>query len=229
MPGSRLHSVQPRALALHGTSRIPAVHDIPQGKALNLSGNVAALGPSSMPVRQPLVADVNPDAAIRDLYITHYLALVRLATFLVRDSGTAEEVVQDAFVSIHGSWAKIRDSSKAAPYLRQAVVNRSRSVLRRRAVEEKHGPDPLPDAPAAEQAAFELLDRSAVVAALRTLSPRQREVLVLRYYADLSESDTARTMGISQGAVKSHTARALTALRAELAGRGERRVQHSRA
>jgi RNA polymerase sigma-70 factor (sigma-E family) len=190
---------------------------------LNVSGSVAALGPSTMPVSQPLVADAGPDAAIRDLYITHYLALVRLATFLVRDPSTAEEIVQDAFVSIHGSWSKIRDSSKAAPYLRQSVVNKSRSVLRRRAVEEKHSASPLPDAPAAETAAFELLDRSAVVAALRTLSPRQREVLVLRYYADLSESDTARTMGISQGAVKSHTARAITALRAELAGPGERR------
>jgi RNA polymerase sigma-70 factor (sigma-E family) len=199
------------------------VHDIPQGKALNLSGNVAALGPSTMPVSQSVATDVSPDTAIRDLYITHYLQLVRLATFLVRDPATAEEVVQDAFVSIHGSWSKIRDSSKAAPYLRQAVVNKSRSLLRRRAVEEKHGASPLPDAPAAEQAAFELLDRSAVVAALRTLSPRQREVLVLRYYADLSEADTAKSMGISQGAVKSHTARALTALRTELADPGARR------
>jgi RNA polymerase sigma-70 factor (sigma-E family) len=146
----------------------------------------------------------------------HYQPLVRLAGLLVRDPATAEEVVQDAFVAVHGAWRRLRDPDKALSYLRQSVVNRSRSVLRHRVVADKYLPDPPPEAPAAEQAALALLERSAVVAALRGLPPRQREVLVLRYYADLSEADTAEAMGISRGAVKSHTARGISALRAVL-------------
>ena len=70
--------------------------------------------------------------------------------------------------------------------------------------------------PSAEHDAIALAERSAVVAALRTLPPRQREALVLRYYGDLSEAQIASTMGISTGAVKSHTARAMSALRSLL-------------
>jgi RNA polymerase sigma factor (sigma-70 family) len=73
--------------------------------------------------------------------------------------------------------------------------------------------------PSAEEGAVELLERSAVVAALRTLPPRQREVLVLRYYGDLSQNQIAETMGISSGAVKSHTARAMASLRVLLENR----------
>jgi len=67
--------------------------------------------------------------------------------------------------------------------------------------------------PSAEEVAFERLERSAVIAALRGLAPRQREALVLRYYADLSGPQIAAVMGISRGAVKCHTSRALSALR----------------
>jgi RNA polymerase sigma factor (sigma-70 family) len=70
--------------------------------------------------------------------------------------------------------------------------------------------------PSAEQGAISLLERSAVVAALRKLPVRQREALVLRYYADLSEAEIASVMGISRGAVKSHTARGMSAMRAVL-------------
>ena len=73
-----------------------------------------------------------------------------------------------------------------------------------------------PDMPSAEHGAFALLERSAVVAALRNLPDRQREAIVLRYYADLSEAEIASAMGISRGAVKSHTARGMAALRAAL-------------
>jgi len=95
-------------------------------------------------------------------------------------------------------------------------VNRSRSVLRHRMVVDKNAPKPAPDMPSAEQGALSLLERSAVIAALRTLPPRQREALVLKFYADLSEAQIANTMGISRGAVKSHTARGVAALRVVL-------------
>ena len=156
------------------------------------------------------------DRAVTELYSQHYRTLVRLAAMLVRDTPTAEEVVQDAFVAMHGGWQRLRDAEKALAYLRQAVVNKSRSVLRHRTVVEKNLQKAPPDMPSAEHGAMVLLERHAVVAALRGLPDRQREAIVLRYYGDLSEADIAAAMGISRGAVKSHTSRGMAALRAAL-------------
>jgi RNA polymerase sigma-70 factor (sigma-E family) len=161
-------------------------------------------------------AEWDADRAVTALYGTHYRPLVRLAALLVRDVSTAEEVVQDSFVAMHSSWRRLRDTDKALSYLRQAVVNKSRSVLRHRVVVDRNAPKPPPLAPSAEQGAMTELDRSAVVSALRRLPPRQREALVLRYYCDLSEAQIASTMGISRGAVKSHTARGMSSLRTVL-------------
>jgi RNA polymerase sigma-70 factor (sigma-E family) len=156
------------------------------------------------------------DLAVTAIYSEHYRSLVRLAAFLVRDNATAEEVVQDSFVAMHGAWRRLRDTDKALSYLRQSVVNRSRSVLRHRIVVDKNTPKPPPDMPSAEHGAIIQLERSAVVTALRALPERQREALVLRYYGDMSEAQIASVMGISRGAVKSHTARAMSALRTVL-------------
>ena len=158
----------------------------------------------------------SPDRAVVELYSQHYRALVRLAALLVRDTATAEEVVQDAFVAMHGGWQRLRDTEKALAYLRQAVVNRARSVLRHRMVVDKNMQAAAPDMPSAEHGALVLLERSEVVTALRGLPGRQREAIVLRYYGDLSEAEIATAMGISRGAVKSHTARGMAALRAAL-------------
>ncbi|HEY0938448.1 MAG TPA: SigE family RNA polymerase sigma factor [Trebonia sp.] len=153
---------------------------------------------------------------VTEIYLGHYNSLVRLALLLVRDLQTAEEVVQDAFEAMHLAWRRLRDSEKALAYLRQTVVNKSRSVLRHRKVVDLHQPKAAPDEPSAEHAALALLDRSAVISALSRLPVRQREAIVLRYYADLSEADIAQAMGISRGAVKSHTARAMAALKSTL-------------
>jgi RNA polymerase sigma-70 factor (sigma-E family) len=161
-------------------------------------------------------SDWDADRAVTVLYSTHYRSLVRLAALLLRDVATAEEVVQDSFVAMHDGWRRLRDNEKALSYLRQSVVNRSRSVLRHRVVVDRNAPKPPPDMPSAEQGAITLLERSAVVTALRTLPTRQREALVLRFYGDLSEAQIAAAMGISKGAVKSHTARAMASLRSVL-------------
>ena len=128
------------------------------------------------------------DWAVTEMYAVHYWALVRLAVLLVRDVPTAEDVVQDSFVAMHDGWQRLRDPQSAPAYLRSAVLNRCRSVLRHRAVADKHLQKPPPDMPSAEHGALVLLERSAVVAALRDLPDRQREAIVLRYYADLSEA-----------------------------------------
>jgi RNA polymerase sigma-70 factor (sigma-E family) len=158
------------------------------------------------------------DAAVTHLFTAHYRALVRLATLLLREPGPAEEVVQDAYVALHTHWRRLRDADKALAYLRQSVVNRSRSALRRRVVADRYAATArrTNDAPSAETGALGLLEHATVIEALRALPARQREALVLRYYADLSEAEIAEVMGVSRGAVKSHTARGIAALRQSL-------------
>jgi RNA polymerase sigma-70 factor (sigma-E family) len=155
------------------------------------------------------------DRAITVLYSAHYRQLVRIAGLLLRDFSAAEEVVQDAFVGLHRNWRRLRNADRAAAYLRQSTVNGARSVGRRGATATRHAstlravtdePDP----------AGAIVERSAVLAALAHLPERQREVLVLRYYGDLSEADIASSLGISRGAVKTHASRGLAALRPTL-------------
>ena len=131
------------------------------------NGQAEVLPPDAFPVSGTARAEWSADLAVIELYSEHYRALVRLAALLVRDTPTAEEVVQDSFVAMHGGWQRLRDTEKALAYLRQAVVNRSRSVLRHRTVVDKNLQKAPPDMPSAEHGALVLLERSAVVAALR--------------------------------------------------------------
>jgi RNA polymerase sigma-70 factor (sigma-E family) len=156
------------------------------------------------------------DQMVAALYRAQYQSLVRMAAMLVGDTATAEEVVQDCFVGMHGAFLRLRDMDKALNYLRRSVVNRARSAMRRRLVADRYVPQPLPDMPSAEHSALALLERSAVFSALRTLPLRQREAMVLRFYLDLSEEQVAYAMRISRGAVKAHTARGKVALRSLL-------------
>lgn len=155
------------------------------------------------------------DEAIEQLYAAHWRQLVRLSVLLVRDQGAAEEIVQDAFVAVHGRWSKLRDPDRALAYLRQSVVNRSRSALRHRGVVERYAArERVPaDAPGADESVLATARRGAVLDAMRELPQRQREVLALRYYLDLSEAQIAEALGISRGAVKSHASRGSAALR----------------
>lgn len=159
------------------------------------------------------------DAALESLYVAHWDQLVRLSVLLVRDLGQAEEVVQDAFVELHKRWARLDDPDRAPAYLRQTVVNRSRSALRHRGVVQRHlaRQHRIDDAAPADEPVLADSRRRAVLDALQRLPRRQREVLALRYYLDLSESEIAETLGISRGAVKSHASRGSAALRPLLA------------
>jgi RNA polymerase sigma-70 factor (sigma-E family) len=168
-------------------------------------------------LRDHATAEPEPDAdqAVLELYTQHYQSLIRLAAMLVRDTATAEEIVQDAFVAFHAGWSRLGDTEQALAHLRQTVVNKSRSVLRHRAIADKN-PSGAPYGPGAAGAVGDLLTRDATVAALRRLPAQQREAILLRFYADMPEDEIATTMGISRGAVKSHTARGMAALRAAL-------------
>ena len=153
------------------------------------------------------------DEAVRVLYGTHWHHLVRLATLLTRDASVAEELVQDAFVSLHRRWHSLAEPAAAHGYLRTTVVNNARSALRHRGVEERYRQPGPPEPSGPEERAVQSTEDARVLAALRSLSRRQQEVLVLRYYADLSEQDIAHTLGLTKGAVKSHAHRGLAALR----------------
>jgi RNA polymerase sigma-70 factor (sigma-E family) len=172
-------------------------------------------GQDSAPA-EPAHGMAEADLAIRAMYDTEYRSLVRMSAVLLGDVASAEEIVQDSFIAVHAAWRGLRDIDKGVHYLRRTVMNRSRSLLRHRVVVDKHMPASEPDMPSAEQVAIAALQRAAVVAALRTLPARQREALVLRFYLDLSEEQVAAAMQISQGAVKSHTARGKAALRSLL-------------
>jgi RNA polymerase sigma-70 factor (sigma-E family) len=158
------------------------------------------------------------DEAVTRLFAAHYRQLVRLAVLLVADRAVAEELVQDAFVRLHQHWGRLRDPDKALAYLRTSVVNAARSAQRRRGVADRYLASLPPPhcAPSAELGALGALEHAEVMAALRELPTRQREALVLRYYLDLSEAEIADVMGISRGAVKSHAARGIAALRTSL-------------
>jgi RNA polymerase sigma-70 factor (sigma-E family) len=166
------------------------------------------------------------DQALTDLYAAHWYSLVRLSWLLVGDQHLAEETVQDAFVAMHSRWSQLRNQDLALAYLRRCVVNRSRSVLRHRKVQDRylnsetskltaHG---ITDEPSAEERALEHATGTQLVAALGRLPRRQREVLTLRYYLDLSEAQIADALSISAGSVKAHAHRGLTALRSDVEG-----------
>lgn len=155
---------------------------------------------------------------LEDLYRTHRMRLVRLALLLVDEPATAEDVVQEAFTGLHRHWGNLRDAAAAIGYLRTAVVNGSRSVLRRRKTARDYTPPHVANARSAESLAMLTAEHQSVVHALSQLPPRQREVLVLRYYGNLTEAEIAEAAGISKGTVKSTASRALEALQKIMAG-----------
>jgi RNA polymerase sigma-70 factor (sigma-E family) len=159
---------------------------------------------------------------LSDLYQDHRMRMVRLAVLLVDDPSTAEDVVQEAFTGLHRHWSGLRDEAAAIGYLRTAVVNGSRSVLRRRRTARDYVPPHQANARSAESLALLSAEHQAVVDALATLPPRQREVLVLRYYGGLSEAEIADATGISRGTVKSTASRALEAVARVMSSGGAR-------
>lgn len=148
---------------------------------------------------------------LNELYAEHYRSLVKLASMYVDDIETAEEVTQDAFVKMLSGQYRVARGSEAA-YLRSAVLNGARSMLRKRRVRRLHRPDRPATAPAAEVGGVAGAEHDRVMAAIRALPEKQALVLILRYYLDLSEREIAETLGIARGSVKSHAHRGLAKL-----------------
>lgn len=147
------------------------------------------------------------------LYAEHRLSLARIALLLVDDMATAEDVVHDAFIALQRNAGKLRNPAAAVGYLRTSVVNNSRSLLRRRQTVRKHLSLARDEhAAAADAEVLVAAEHQEVLDAVRQLPQRQQEVLVLRYWSDLSEAEIAEALGISRGAVKSNASRGMDKL-----------------
>jgi RNA polymerase sigma-70 factor (sigma-E family) len=155
------------------------------------------------------------------LYETRWAGLVRLVWFLLRDQQAAEDVAQDAYIATYRNWDRLRDEEAAVAYLRRCAINGARSMLRhlmvvRRETKAEAGRADAAGrltSPSSDEAALNRLDGDQLMAALATLPDRQREVIVLRYYSDMSEAQIAETLDISPGSVKTHAYRGLRSLR----------------
>lgn len=174
----------------------------------------AALPEAGLPLPRP--SGPETDDLVRDLYREHALTLVRMAKLLLRDLPSAEDAVQDAFLSLHQALPRLRDYDKIQPYLRVAVINRARSVLRARRRAALRPVQHEPPERSAESVAMAGEERRAVMRAVARLPRRAREVLVLRYYLDLPDQEIAAALGVSSGTVRSTASRALAALAREL-------------
>jgi RNA polymerase sigma-70 factor (sigma-E family) len=169
---------------------------------------------ASPPATVPVAADDRDDRdeRIQALFQEHYAGLCRLAYLITGDQALAEELVMDAFMRTFAGWRRIRDLDRADAYLRRAVVNLSRSRLRRRQTESQSPPfRAAPKEPDAD-------DARVVWDAVRALPHRQRAAVVLRYYEDLPEVEIADALGCSVGTVKSQLSKARSALARALEG-----------
>lgn len=211
-----LHTARPAATH-HPT---PRHHGSPHDEPAPTPTPPLTPAPAPAPAPSPAPPPTDPPPTISELYHAQRLAMVRLAVLLVDDRATAEDVVQDAFTALykrHGE--RLTDVDNALAYLRTAVVNAARSVLRRRRTARDYTPPHEADAPSAEERIVLDEEHREVFAALSGLTARRREVLVLRYWGDLTEAQIAATLGISRGAVKSIASRALDSLEKILEGR----------
>lgn len=182
-----------------------------------MSDNAASLrsAPPVAPGRVPPSGPASTSMAVISpelLHATHYQALVRAAALMVDDREQAEEVVQEAFTALVARWRTV-DPERAAGYLYRSVTNGCRSALRRRRTVRRFIRDTAEPVPGADTAVLRAAGFEALLGAVAQLPMRQRQVLVLRFFSELSVADTAEALDIKPGAVAVATHHALNALR----------------
>lgn len=184
---------------------------------------VAAAGVTTM-------ADDGSDRATRDADFTEYMharqaSLLRTAYLLTGDRSTAEDLVQAAFIKLYLSWDKVRDQRSVDSYLRRILVNENNSLWRRAWKRRELTTARMPDRPQRDR--YDTGTGRELWDLVQTLPRKARAVIVLRYYEELTEAETAEALGISVRTVKSHARRALAMLRErapqDISPRGEER------
>jgi RNA polymerase sigma-70 factor (sigma-E family) len=167
--------------------------------------------------RLPTRGDDDVDAQAREDFRSYVVArspaLLRTAYALTGNRADAEDLLQAALAKTYLSWDRIREREAVDGYVRRVMVNTRTSWWRRKRVDERPTGE-LPERVGGRDATADLHLHDALWRALSELPKRQRAMVVLRYYEDLSEAETAAVMGVSVGTVKSATSRALATLRA---------------
>ncbi|MEO8329400.1 MAG: sigma-70 family RNA polymerase sigma factor [Candidatus Nanopelagicales bacterium] len=179
-----------------------------------VSEEMLSMGEWQVTHRRDAPMEPTSDEVVDVQFRRHYAALLQLAVVMVGNREAAEDAVQDAFVALHQNWRSLRDAGDPQAYLRSAVLNRCRSWVRRQASQRAVRPLMLVRAHH-ESAEDTIVDRDEVgslVAVLRTLARRQREVLACRFVLELSVAETAELLEITEGSVKTHTHRGLKSL-----------------
>lgn len=151
-------------------------------------------------------------AAVRAYVAARSPALLRTAYLLTGNRADAEDLLQTALAKTYLAWDRIRERDAIDAYVRRVMVNTQTSWWRRRKVDE-YPTDDVPERAGSRDATDDLALHDALWTALAELPKRQRAMVVLRYYEDLSEAETAHVLGVSVGTVKSTTSRALAKLR----------------
>ena len=205
--GARLWNMKPNP---HGPATVGTAGA--HGAARPVLSTATASPVAGAAATGPVAGDA--EASVAALYEAHALGMIRLAHIMLGDRQSAEDVVQEAFCGLYRRWSRLADPGSAVHYVRSAVLNQCRSVLRRRTTSQApRQPASNPESVrSAESAVLTREERDEIMRAVRQLPPRQREALVLRFYLDLSAEETATTMGISPSSVRSATHRALASL-----------------
>jgi RNA polymerase sigma-70 factor (sigma-E family) len=141
-------------------------------------------------------------------------ALLRTADLLTGDTHSAEDLVQTTLAKLYLAWDRIRDREHVDAYARRALINEHRSTWRRPFKRLEVLAEHLPEK-GVHDTSYDG-DREALWRFVNTLPRRQRAVIVLRYYEELTEAETAQALGVSVGTVKSQASRALDSLRGRL-------------
>jgi len=188
-----------------------------------MTGNTASergvfdsfLGRGAVAVSQ---ASAGADRLVADLFAQEGRSLVRLARLFCDDRNAAEDLVQEAFIRLHRSADTIRDLDRAPAFLRSIVLNLARDHNRRGLMSLRHrrAERPLESSGAEDDDAIAHGDDRIVIEALRSLPARQRECLVLRFYAQMTEKEIASSLGISPNSVKTHCRRGLSSLESKM-------------
>ncbi|MFJ1808626.1 MULTISPECIES: SigE family RNA polymerase sigma factor [unclassified Streptomyces] len=196
------------------TGGMPVIAPMPAARPARIPSqrDGAETAESTVPAEDTAAAGTTVDH-LTETYRAHYRSLLGLAALLLDDTASCEDVVQEAFIRVHSARKRVRDPEKTLAYLRQTVVNLSRSALRRRILGLKLLSKPMPDMASAEEGAYDQLERDSLIKAMKGLQRRQREVLVLRYFADMTEAQVAEALGVSLGSVKAYGSRGIAALR----------------
>lgn len=175
-------------------------------------GSTHTLAGAGMTMARPVGRDAEFSAYMQ----ARQAGLLRTAYLLTGDRHTAEDLVQTAFAKLYLSWDKVRDQGSLDGYVRRIVVNEHNSLWRRAWKRREHAAEELPERPHHDE--YDAGGSAELWDLVQTLPRKARAVVVLRYYEELSEAETAEVLGISVGTVKSQASRALAALRERAPG-----------